>query len=490
MNFLNGMMAETVVPLIGQVFNVDMNWLGDLVGKLVGAFSLVGVGVIVFSLILKLIVLPFDIFQRVSMSKQNLKMKEQQEKLEKLQKQYANDKEMYNKKMMELYKANGISMFSSCLPMILSIVIFMVAINAFNAYSSYANLTNYNKMVLAYDRAYYERVADLTEENVSFEQEGTISYIVVKDADADYNGKFVYYKVLNRADDPATTEVETPFTAYTDAGFVEYVQSAEVYNYYFDFEVLKADTSEGGWKARADELLALVDEEGQPVYEGEQAVYLKLFKEIGQRAVLDAYNEDLGDDASFLWIKNIWETDAAHEHPVSTWKTLKNSLGNNKLNINGKKVSISKANQYGETNAYNSESYAEVTRMLTKAKSTPNGFYVLIALSIGTILLQQFVTMKMSKEQQKYSSVDGQGVMNQKTMMIMMTLMFAFFSFQYSSAFAIYMITSNLFSLLNTIVINKVVAVSLKKKEEKALQEKYNQRFPGRKLEKDEKKKK
>jgi hypothetical protein len=38
-------------------------------------------------------------------------------------------------------------------------------------------------------------------------------------------------------------------------------------------------------------------------------------------------------------------------------------------------------------------------------------------------------------------------------------------------------------------VINKVVAVSLKKKEEKALQEKYNQRFPGRKLEKDEKKK-
>ena len=190
MNFLNGMMAETVVPLIGQVFNVDMNWLGDLVGKLVGAFSLVGVGVIVFSLILKLIVLPFDIFQRVSMSKQNLKMKEQQAKLEKLQKQYANDKEMYNKKMMELYKANGISMFSSCLPMILSIVIFMVAINAFNAYSSYANLTNYNKMVLAYDGAYYERVADLTEKNVSFEQEGTISYIVVKDADADYNGKF------------------------------------------------------------------------------------------------------------------------------------------------------------------------------------------------------------------------------------------------------------------------------------------------------------
>lgn len=49
--------------------------------------------------------------------------------------------------MMEMQKENGISMLSSCLPMILSLVIFFVAIGAFNDYSAYANLQNYNLMV-------------------------------------------------------------------------------------------------------------------------------------------------------------------------------------------------------------------------------------------------------------------------------------------------------------------------------------------------------
>ena len=58
---------------------------------------------------------------------------------------------------MEMYKENGISMFSSCLPMILSMVIFIVAINAFNAYAQYSAIENYNTMVGAYNagiRAY------------------------------------------------------------------------------------------------------------------------------------------------------------------------------------------------------------------------------------------------------------------------------------------------------------------------------------------------
>ena len=232
MNFLNGMMAETVVPLIGQVFNVDMNLLGDLVGKLVGAFSLVGVGVIVFSLILKLIVLPFDIFQRVSMSKQNLKMKENQAKLEKLQKQYANDKAMYNQKMMEMYKANGISMFSSCLPAILSIVIFIVAINAFTAYSQYANLSGYNKMVKAYNASVTPMTATV-EDDISLIEEG--KYILVQDETAAESGKYVYFVVSNeKTTDGVTTKL------YTDAnaeGIKAYISSAKK-TYYVNDEVM------------------------------------------------------------------------------------------------------------------------------------------------------------------------------------------------------------------------------------------------------------
>ena len=65
-------------------------------------------------------------------------------------------------------------------------------------------------------------------------------------------------------------------------------------------------------------------------------------------------------------------------------------------------------------------------------------------------------------------------------MMIIMTAMFAIFSFMYSSAFSIYMITSNVFSLISTIIINKIVDKVEEKKEAAAAQAKYNKRFPGR----------
>ena len=42
------------------------------------------------------------------------------------------------------------------------------------------------------------------------------------------------------------------------------------------------------------------------------------------------------------------------------------------------------------------------------------------------------------------------------------------------------MVTSNLTSLITTLVINKLVDVAMRKKEERELQEQYNKRFPGR----------
>ena len=134
------LLSSVPVSLYGQTFDIDLNWIGNLIRLLIAGVGSVGIGIILFSLILKVIVLPFDIYQRISMRKQNIKMKENQERMEKLQKQYANNKEMYNQKVMEMYKESGFSMFSSCLPMILSMVIFIVAINAFNAYAQYSNV--------------------------------------------------------------------------------------------------------------------------------------------------------------------------------------------------------------------------------------------------------------------------------------------------------------------------------------------------------------
>ena len=75
------------------------------------------------------------------------------EKLEKYQRQYANNKELYNKKIQALYKKEGYSMFSSCLPTLVTLIFFIVVINQFSTYSNYTSLQIFNDMSLKYNQA-------------------------------------------------------------------------------------------------------------------------------------------------------------------------------------------------------------------------------------------------------------------------------------------------------------------------------------------------
>ena len=78
-----------------------------------------GWSVVVFTLLIRCIILPFDYKSRVSMRK----TQKIQPELNKLQKKYANDKDKLNLKMSELYKKEHINPLSSCLPMLLSMPI-------------------------------------------------------------------------------------------------------------------------------------------------------------------------------------------------------------------------------------------------------------------------------------------------------------------------------------------------------------------------------
>ena len=183
--------------------------------------------------------------------------------------------------------------------------------------------------------------------------------------------------------------------------------------------------------------------------------------------------------------QNVWNVDAVYESPLTEYEKLMQPVkslfgGESKFDMNGVKRNFNEVKGYNGT-PYSEAAYGEITASLGEAKDSPNGYFILIALSIGTILLQQFITMRSQKAQNKYSSVDGQQAMTQKTTMIVMTLMFGIFAFMYSSAFSIYMITSSIFSLLSTMLINKLVDVSMNKKEAQAMQEKYTRTLPGRK---------
>jgi len=84
-------------------------WINSWVGSW-------GWSMVVFTIMIRLVLTPFDVKSRVSMRKTQKIAPMQQA----LQKKYANDKDKLNQKMAELYKKEHINPLSSCLPMLLT----------------------------------------------------------------------------------------------------------------------------------------------------------------------------------------------------------------------------------------------------------------------------------------------------------------------------------------------------------------------------------
>src|SRR5574344_2472808 len=137
-------------------------WLIDALNKGIGNY---GVAVICFTLILKLAMSPFDVWQKVVMTKNNRAMERMKPQLEKLQQQYAGNKELYSQKQMELYRKEKYSMLGSCLPSIISLVIFFMVFSGFNGMVTQYNINIYKDLSSSYYSTYEtQRAAAYTAE--------------------------------------------------------------------------------------------------------------------------------------------------------------------------------------------------------------------------------------------------------------------------------------------------------------------------------------
>lgn len=124
-----------------------LEWMDNGIGNF-------GWTVVVFAIALRIIILPFDIWQRITMRKQKLKMDKLRPQLEKLQKQYAKRPDILRQKQYELQKSANISMLSSCLPMIFTLIIFAIVFQGFREYIVFVNermvLDLYNDVYLQF----------------------------------------------------------------------------------------------------------------------------------------------------------------------------------------------------------------------------------------------------------------------------------------------------------------------------------------------------
>ncbi len=99
---------------ISELFGYVLNALYNLISNY-------GIAIIIFSVLLRLILIPITIKQQKTMKKSN----EMQQEMKNIQAKYKNNPEKLNQETIDLYKREGLSPFSGCFTAILQLLIIL-----------------------------------------------------------------------------------------------------------------------------------------------------------------------------------------------------------------------------------------------------------------------------------------------------------------------------------------------------------------------------
>ena len=103
-----------------------------ITGKIPEPFGGYGLAIILFSILMRLILLPLDLKSR----KSNQQIQDIQPEVDAINKKYKNDADKKNKKTMELYQKHEINPMGGCLPMLLQFPLFFAMVGALNSISN------------------------------------------------------------------------------------------------------------------------------------------------------------------------------------------------------------------------------------------------------------------------------------------------------------------------------------------------------------------
>jgi membrane protein oxaA len=180
---------SSILSAAGTVIN-EPSWLWEKI--ILHVFDFIanyGWRVVVFTLCLKLLLSPLDIYQRYKARKNQRITEKLKPQMEKLQKQYP-DKTIFAQKQMQLQKQAGFSYFSSCLPSIVTMAVMFSLLGALNEVSQYMNFREYYEMYNEYNAAVVE-YTDFDDAAVAaLKEQGVIS-----DERKDASGATVSYEI-------------------------------------------------------------------------------------------------------------------------------------------------------------------------------------------------------------------------------------------------------------------------------------------------------
>lgn len=383
----------------------------------VGSYIL---AVLLLTLIIRIVWAPLDTINK----KMNAKMMRNQAKItpqmERLEKQYAKDPQLLNRKKQELYKKAGVGVGGGCLFMLvflaLNLTIFGSMFTTMNAFSSYKVNEQYEELKYA-----YVNVINATT-SLSDRSDFVTNY-------NDYSIKIENDKVYVLKGEEVKLET----------------------NYFTDFTENK-DTDNEVPSAKAIEKkfyqYIVNDEESEYDFLGNEnyndITLSTAISSVAQKYVNSLYEESQ-KEYSFLWVSNIWEADSPFKSSVLSFESYKNVVGKDNVSENEEIV-------YNAFMTQISDNYNHV-----------NGYFILAIISIGISYLSLYLS---NGRQNKKNAQQGQ---SNKVMMIIFPLIMGIFAIFYNSVFAFYLVVSQAINVglvpLENLIIRKWEAHDARKEE-------------------------
>lgn len=157
----------------GDAVSEPSHFIAKLMYGLDDDIAVFGWSVVAFTVILKLVLSPLDIWQRV-ISRRNAKaMERMRPQLEALQEKFGDDKQRYQQEQMALYKKEKYSMFGACLPSLVTLVVFFVVFAGFREMVGYQFAQDYHSSYIVFEQVMEDELGEgyetieKTEENAA-----------------------------------------------------------------------------------------------------------------------------------------------------------------------------------------------------------------------------------------------------------------------------------------------------------------------------------
>ena len=420
----------------------------SILGAFKGAMGSYILAVILLAVIVRILFAVVDVVNK-RFSTKNMQINEKMKpELEAVQKKYGHDKVLLQKKQQEIYKKYQFNMVSSCLPMLIAMVLQLVVF--LTLWTGLQNVSNYN-IVKSYESTktvYYNVLLLNEDEEIKNCVEGLITsgeeYTIDVNVDFENMKMTVIVNDVN-GEEEINKNITIIATNPSEEG-QEGVSNETIYNLIKEYAMEEVPVE------KPEEGEANNEEETPTTVPNNLTEYNKVIKTLAENVTADYYIDNL---ESFLWIKNIYKAESPLTSPIFEKSEITNYL---------QKFYSDEEKEIEKTNGYEGQIFDYVVAGLENRDLGVNGYFILVILAVGTSFLSIFINNKLTK---KVSGTQPGG----KMMYFIMPLILGIFTLMYTSLFAIYIIIGQIMMIalspLTNLIVKKWIDASDKRKEKK-----------------------